>query len=80
MFRPLLKLLSVSFLALFGDPTYLARVATCLVAGALITAVAYWLWPTTLTVWPGGVVMVGAAVVGVAWEWRAEKAAEKTLR
>ena len=63
-----LRLLAVSFVGLFGDPTYLWRVSVCLLAGVAGTALTYWLYPAVLPIWPGAVLILGAAAIGATWE------------
>ena len=76
----MLKLLAVSFLGLFGDPTYLWRVGVCLAAGAGVTVLIYLFWPGVLPVWPGAVTLLVAAAIGVLWEWRARSSERGRLR
>jgi len=80
MFRPLFRLISVAALAIVGDPTHMGRFVACLVLGAFATAATYWLYPAPLSIWPGVLIMLSAAAIGVVWEWRAEKTKEGTLR
>lgn len=65
----MLRHLVVVVLALFGDPTYLARVWVSILMGAVLVAMGYWFFfPRVLPMWPGAVAILIAAVVGVAWE------------
>jgi hypothetical protein len=79
MFRVLLRLPAVSFLALIGDPGHLSRVWLCLLAGVGATVGLYWLSPAVLPLWPGLATIAAAAAIGGFWEWRAQKAAERIL-
>jgi hypothetical protein len=80
MFRALFRLLAVSLLALIGDPGHLWRFSSCLLAGSAVAVALYWLWPAVLPLWPGVVLVSGAAAAGAFWEWRAQKAAERIVR
>ena len=73
----MLRYLSVVVLALFGDPTYLARVWAALLAGSCLVALGYWFaLPKILPMWPGVVTILLAAGIGVAWEIRASNASK----
>jgi hypothetical protein len=80
MFRSFIKFASVVFLALFADPAFLWRLTVCLLIGATATVLCYWLWPAVLPVWPGALLILGSAIVGITWEWRASKSNETTIR
>ena len=74
MFRHLV----VVVLALFGDPTYLARFWVSLLVGACLVALGYWfVLPQVLPMWPGVVTLLVAAVVGVAWEIHASSTSRR---
>jgi hypothetical protein len=74
----MLKNLVVVVLALFGDPTYLARFGVSLLVGVCLVALGYWLvLPQVLPMWPGVVTLIFAAIVGVAWEIHASSTSER---
>lgn len=70
-----MKYLAVLVLALFGEPTYLARVWVSLLGGTFLVALGYWLaLPQVLPMWPGVVTILVAVGIGVAWEIHASNA------
>jgi hypothetical protein len=78
--KSVLKLLAVSLLGLFGDATYLWRIALCLAAGAGATVLGYLLWPGVLPIWPGVLTMLAAVALGLLWEWGASNSEGRTLK
>ena len=79
MFKSLLKLLTVATFGMLGDPAHHWRLAICMLVGAVATVVLYWKWPGVLPMWPGALLLVGAGVVGAAWEWLASERGERTF-
>ena len=67
------KLLALVSLTLLDDPIYLLRVWASLGVGVFLVCLGYWIAsPEVLPMWPGLLVLLVAALIGVIWEIYAE--------
>ncbi len=74
----MLRALFIVAVSCLGDPSHLIRVWLSVLLGVCLISLGYWLaLPYILPAWPAVIVLLFAAVVGVAWELHAENSSKR---